>query len=75
MVVVADSIAQCLERGEIHQALKAGEIVPDVLIELGNVIAGTSPGRTSEDQVTVADLTGVAVQDIKIATAVHEALT
>jgi ornithine cyclodeaminase len=73
-VVVADSIAQCLERGEIHQALRADEIAPDNLVELGNVIAGTSPGRVSEDQVTVADLTGVAVQDIQIATGVYEAV-
>ncbi len=41
---------------------------------MGNVINGQSPGRTSEDQITVADLTGVAVQDIQIATAVYGAL-
>jgi ornithine cyclodeaminase/alanine dehydrogenase-like protein (mu-crystallin family) len=32
-------------------------------------------GRTSDEQITVADLTGVAVQDIKIAEAVYEAVT
>jgi ornithine cyclodeaminase len=73
-VVVADSIAQCLERGEIHQALKAGLIHEDELVELGDVIAGKAAGRTSEEQITVADLTGVAVQDIAIATAVYGAL-
>jgi ornithine cyclodeaminase len=73
-LVVADSIAQCLERGEIHQALKGGQITQDDLVELGDVIAGRAPGRTSEEQITVADLTGVAVQDIAIATAVYEAL-
>ena len=40
------------------------------VIELGNVVAGRAPGRTSEDQITVADLTGVAVQDIEISKAV-----
>ncbi len=40
------------------------------MIELGNVVAGRAPGRTSEDQITVADLTGVAVQDIEISKAV-----
>jgi ornithine cyclodeaminase len=74
-VVVADSIAQCLERGEIHQALAAGLIDRDEIVELGDVIAGRAPGRTSDDQITIADLTGVAVQDIKIATAVYTALS
>ena len=44
------------------------------IVELGNVINGKSPGRDSENQITVADLTGVAVQDIQIATAVYTAL-
>lgn len=73
-LVVADSIAQCLERGEIHKAIESGHISKDELIELGDIIAGKAAGRTSEGQVTVADLTGVAVQDIKIAAAVHERL-
>jgi len=70
-IVVADSVAQCLERGEIHRALQSGDITEDEVVELGNVISGKSPGRTSDTQVTVADLTGVAVQDIKIAAAVY----
>ncbi|HUT14793.1 MAG TPA: ornithine cyclodeaminase family protein, partial [Anaerolineae bacterium] len=73
-VVVADSILQCLERGEIHKAIESGHIAQDDLVELGDVIAGRAAGRTSDDQITVADLTGVAVQDIKIATAVYEAV-
>jgi len=47
-------------------------IQPNDVLELGDVIANGS-GRTSEDQITIADLTGVAVQDIKIAEAVYEA--
>ncbi|KPJ60306.1 MAG: ornithine cyclodeaminase [Latescibacteria bacterium DG_63] len=73
-VIVADSISQCLERGEISRAIASGHIGPDDLIELGDVIAGNTAGRTSDEQITVADLTGVAVQDIKIASAVYEAL-
>ena len=73
-LVVADSIPQCLERGEIHQALKVGAIRCDDIVELGRIIAGDAPGRTSDDQVTIADLTGVAVQDIQISKAVFEAL-
>ncbi len=64
-VVVADSVSQCETRGEIHHATRAGGVV-----ELGAVINGDAPGRTSDDQITVADLTGVAVQDVAIAAAV-----
>jgi ornithine cyclodeaminase len=73
-LVVADSIAQCLERGEIHHAIASGHIGKDRLVELGDVIAGKAAGRTSNDQITVADLTGVAVQDIQISKAVYETL-
>lgn len=73
-LVVADSIAQCVERGEIHQALRAQAVAKPNIVELGQIIAGDAAGRTSADQVTVADLTGVAVQDIQIAKAVLEAV-
>jgi ornithine cyclodeaminase len=72
-VVVADSIAQCETRGEIHRALRDGAIRREDVVELGAVIAGKATGRESDEQLSVADLTGVAVQDIKIATAVFEA--
>jgi ornithine cyclodeaminase len=68
--VVADSLSQCRLRGEIHQALKADAGLAVRVVELGAVIAGASPGRKSNDEITVADLTGVAVQDIMIAKAV-----
>ena len=69
-LVVADSISQCLDRGEIHQALKANAITEAGLVELGSIIAGDAVGRKSDEQITVADLTGVAVQDIQISKAV-----
>jgi ornithine cyclodeaminase len=69
-LVVADSIVQCLERGEIYQAMKTGAIAESDLVELGNIIAGDAPGRESDEQITIADSTGVAVQDIQISKAV-----
>lgn len=72
-LVVADSIAQCQHRGEISHALRNQDVQPDNLLELGHLVSGQSAGRTSDDQITVADLTGVAVQDIQIATAVFDA--
>ncbi len=72
-LVVADSITQCLERGEIAHAVRNGSLAAESLVELGDVIAGRAAGRTAPEQVTVVDLTGVAVQDLKIAAAVYEA--
>ena len=68
-LVVADSIPQCLLRGEIRAAIAAEALRREDIVELGNVIAGKAR-RRSPDDITVADLTGVAVQDIMIAKAV-----
>lgn len=73
-LVVADSIVQCLVRGEIHQAINAGLLSEEQLVELGLVISGEAPSRSDEAQITIADLTGVAVQDIAIAMAVLKPL-
>lgn len=72
-IVVADSISQCQSRGEIYQALKAGVLKKGEPVELGNVIIQKDLQRTSDEQITVADLTGVAVQDVQISKAVYEA--
>tara|TARA_S200000501_G_scaffold331625_1_gene333771 strand:- start:272 stop:1225 length:954 start_codon:yes stop_codon:yes gene_type:complete len=71
-IVVADSIDQCVERGEISYALLDKEIQIDEIYELGHILSRKSEGRISSEQITIADLTGVAVQDIQIATAVFE---
>jgi ornithine cyclodeaminase len=66
-LVVADSISQCVQYGECVHAIQGGLIDEASILELGQVIKDPAIGRTSEDQITVADLTGVAVQDIQIA--------
>lgn len=72
--VVVDSLSQSELRGEVYKAVAAGAIGRDRLIELGRVVADPALGRASADEITVADLTGVAVQDIQIAKAVLAAL-
>ena len=72
-LVVADSLEQNLIRGEIHQAVKRSIINSESIVELGEIFAGLNPGRTNDDSITVADLTGVAVQDLVIAKAVLSA--
>jgi len=69
-IVVSDSIPQSQQRGEVYQARKYDCLEESKLIELGTLISDPSKGRQSDQQITVADLTGVAVQDIMIATAV-----
>ena len=71
-IVVADSIEQCLVRGEIHHALSDQTLRKEKLIELGQIISGKSVGRTTDQQISIADLTGVAVQDISIAKSIFE---
>lgn len=66
-VIMTDDHQQCAERGELAHALRAGLITHTDDISLGHVLAGNLPGRTSADDVTIADLTGLAAQDIAIA--------
>lgn len=72
-VVVADSISQCVAHGDLAHPMRLGLIQKDAIRELGQVISGKAPGRTSPTQISIADLTGVAVQDLQIAEAVHRA--
>lgn len=62
-----DSIEQCCRYGETSHALAANLIDRSKLQELGRLLAGEVPGRSDDGQITVADLTGVAVQDAQIA--------
>ena len=71
--VVADSVSQCVQYGECHHAIRAGLIEEGAILELGQVIKDPSMGRSNEEEITVADLTGVAVQDIQIAKMVDRA--
>ncbi|MEC9415845.1 MAG: ornithine cyclodeaminase family protein [Pseudomonadota bacterium] len=72
-VIVADSIEQNLLRGEIHQAIKHHAINKSQLIEIGQIFDSAKKGRTSANDISIADLTGVAIQDLVIAEAVLEA--
>lgn len=69
-IMIVDSKSQCLDHGEIHHAHQAGLINEKDLIELGTLIANPKLGRQTDSQITVADLTGVGVQDIQIAKAI-----
>jgi xanthine dehydrogenase YagR molybdenum-binding subunit len=66
--VVVDRRSQCERLGELRSALAAGTVPPDRPIdELGEIVAGSKPGRRSASEITVCDLTGTGVQDTAIA--------
>jgi len=66
-VRAVDSLSQCSGFGDASFALQQGLIRPGDLVELGQVIQDPALRRRSESDITIADLTGVAVQDMAIA--------
>ena len=74
-LVVADSISQCVDHGECHFGVKHGTLDESRIAELGTIIKAPRTGRTNDEQITIADLTGVAIQDIQIAKLVDRALS
>jgi ornithine cyclodeaminase len=60
------------EPGDILQPLSAGAITPDhIKAEIGEVVAGTKPGRRSDDEITLFKSLGLAVEDIAAAQFVY----
>jgi alanine dehydrogenase len=68
--VFTDEVAQSISIGEAQHAIAAGLIQKADITQLGEVINGTHPGRTSADQITLFDGTGVGLQDLAVAAAV-----
>jgi ornithine cyclodeaminase len=66
-VRAVDSLSQCAKYGDSAFALEQGLIEMRNLVELGRVIQEPALRRRSEQEITIADLTGVAVQDMAIA--------
>ena len=71
-LVVVDSRTQCGRIGELHHAIEAGLMDASHATELGEICDGGRPGRTSAEQLTVCDLTGVGVQDVAASALVME---
>jgi alanine dehydrogenase len=62
--IFVDDIRQCRSDGEINVPLRDGLITEDdVAGEIGKLIAGELEGRQFEEQITVFDSTGIALQD------------
>ena len=63
-LVVCDRLSQCQAFGELSHAPGSA-----VHAQLGEIVVGRKPGRTTDEQLTIADLTGVGFQDTAIASA------
>lgn len=68
--VFTDEIAQSISIGEAQHAIAQGLIAESDIAEIGAVINGTHPGRTSADEITLFDGTGVGLQDLAVAQSV-----
>jgi alanine dehydrogenase len=71
--VVIDDWEQASHSGEISVPFSRGELTrSDVAAEIGEVVAGIKPGRTSDSEITVFDTTGLAIQDVICAWKAYE---
>ena len=65
--VFTDEVAQSVSIGEAQHAIGTGLIGEDAITPIGAVINGTHAGRTSDDEITLFDGTGVGLQDLAVA--------
>lgn len=74
-VLIVDDMHQALSGGEVNVPIASGDITQaDIAGSLAQLVSGKLEGRTSDDQITVFDSTGLAIQDIALASlAYHKA--
>jgi len=66
--IVVDSVETALkEAGDLLPLLEKGRLNERQMVELGDVLLGRHPGRTSSEQITVFESQGMAIQDISLA--------
>jgi alanine dehydrogenase len=71
-LAVVDSLEQAAEIGDLHHALEAGAVTrAHVHASLGEILAGTKPGRTDEQSITLFDSTGMGLQDVAAAVVIY----
>lgn len=66
--IVVDSWQQSSHSGEINVPVSRGILSrKDIYAEIGEIAAGKKKGRSNQDEITVFDSTGLAIQDVAIA--------
>jgi len=70
--IVVDDMAQAVHSGEVNVPISQGILQPEKIhAQIGEILAGKRPGRMSEDEITVFDSTGLAIQDVAVGHAVY----
>ncbi|WP_201751942.1 Rossmann-fold NAD(P)-binding domain-containing protein [Microvirga arsenatis] len=69
-LVVTDSRSQARSRGELGHAYGADDLAMSKVAEIGEIIEAKAQGRSAPNQITVSTFSGLAVQDIVMASAV-----
>jgi alanine dehydrogenase len=70
--IVVDEWEQASHNGDIGRAVDGGVLGRENVVQLGDVLSGERPGRRAEDDITVFDSTGLAVQDLAVAITIFE---
>lgn len=71
--VIVDEPYQAVHGGEVNVAISSGQLEEkDLAGTLAQVVNGEIPGRRAEDEITIFDSTGLAIQDIAVAILVYE---
>jgi ornithine cyclodeaminase/alanine dehydrogenase len=71
--IIVDSVLQCTEKGETWHPLKRNIIAKgDIHGEIGEILLGRKPGRESDDEITIFDSTGMAIQDNTTASKIYQ---
>ncbi|MGO1118693.1 hypothetical protein ACTL6U_08315 [Rhodovibrionaceae bacterium A322] len=72
--IMVDDLDQCVHHGDFSYAVRQGLCRPDAAVPLGAVLAGQAAGRSGSQDITVVDLTGIAAEDLALATLVWQRL-
>ncbi|MCK5584908.1 ornithine cyclodeaminase family protein, partial [Candidatus Bipolaricaulota bacterium] len=71
--IIIDDWEQASHSGEINVSVTQGVITrSDVIGEIGDIIAGSLQGRTRDNEITLFDTTGLAIQDVVCAWKAYE---
>ncbi len=70
--VVVDDMAQAIHSGEVNVPISEGVIKPeDIYAQIGEILVGKKPGRSSDQEITIFDSTGLGIQDVAAGSSVY----
>lgn len=70
--VVVDDLSQAVHSGEVNVPISEGVLkAEEIYAQIGEIVAGRKPGRISDDEITIFDSTGLAIQDVSTGAAVY----